>query len=76
MSPPSEGQALRSGQRSWYEDERRVKRGGFEKDNGSPTKGEAEDMSHQAEMSMALYALSLSRHAKWLVEWSYSESLI
>ena len=58
MSPPSEGQALRSGQRSWYKEERRVKSGGVEKDNASPTRGEAEDMSHQGKISMALYALS------------------
>ena len=61
MSPDSnsEGQALRSRQRSWYREERGIKRGGLKKDNGSPTRGEAEDMSHQAEMRMALYALSL-----------------
>ena len=43
----------------WYKEERRVKRGGLGEDDGSPTRGEAEDMSHQAGMLMALYALGL-----------------
>ena len=65
---------MRSGQRTWYKEERRVKRGGLEKDDGSPTRREAEDMSHRAGMLMALYALNLQGHVKWLVGWSCCES--